>query len=76
MNDKEFIDKLKRELSKKSEENTEEYTENEIDKVNLDSKNIFDNFQDSQIYQKKYETQLLLNCILKTNGEKELFGAL
>lgn len=29
MNDKEFIDKLKRELSKKSEENTEEYTENE-----------------------------------------------
>ena len=38
MSDEEFINKLKSELSKNTKENVEEYSENEIDKVNLDSK--------------------------------------
>ena len=70
MSDKEFIDKLRRELNKKSGENTEEYTENEIDKVNLDSKNIFDNFQDSQIYQKEIRNSIVTQLHFKDKWRK------
>ena len=70
MSDKEFINKLKSELSKNTKENTEEYSENEIDKVNLDSKNIFDSFKDSQTYQKEIRDSVITQLRFKDKWRK------
>ncbi len=70
MNDKEFIKKLNQKLSEMSEENTEEYSEKEIDKVNLDSKNTFDNYEDSQIYQKEVRESIISQLHFKDKWRK------
>lgn len=70
MNDKEFIKKLKQELRKTSAENTEEYSEKEIDKVNLDSKNTFDNYEDSQLYQKEVRKSVISQLHFKDKWRK------
>lgn len=70
MSDEEFINKLKSELSKNTKENAEEYSENEIDKVNLDSKNIFDSFKDSQTYQKEIRNSVITQLRFKDKWRK------
>lgn len=70
MNDKEFIKKLKQDLRKTSAENTEEYSEKEIDKVNLDSKNTFDNYEDSQLYQKEVRKSVISQLHFKDKWRK------
>ncbi|ASE37807.1 MULTISPECIES: hypothetical protein [Staphylococcus] len=70
MSDEEFINKLKSELSKNTKENVEEYSENEIDKVNLDSKNIFDSFKDSQTYQKEIRNSVITQLRFKDKWRK------
>ncbi|MGX0157648.1 hypothetical protein ACUXFS_000479 [Staphylococcus cohnii] len=70
MNDKEFIKKLNQRLSEMSEENTEEHSEIEIDKVNLDSKNTFDNYEDSQIYQKEVRESIISQLHFKDKWRK------
>ncbi|MBE7356742.1 hypothetical protein INS17_09350 [Staphylococcus haemolyticus] len=70
MSDEEFINKLKSELSKNTKKNVEEYSENEIDKVNLDSKNIFDSFKDSQTYQKEIRNSVITQLRFKDKWRK------
>ncbi|MCW0998304.1 hypothetical protein, partial [Streptococcus anginosus] len=61
---------MKSELSKNTKENVEEYSENEIDKVNLDSKNIFDSFKDSQTYQKEIRNSVITQLRFKDKWRK------
>lgn len=56
MEDNEYIKrKLKENYEEQTKDDTKEYSEEEIDNVNLDSKNIFDSYKESQTYQKELE---------------------
>lgn len=59
MNDREFEEKLKKKLENLTTDSIEEYTQSEIDKVNLDSQNIFDSYEDSQKYQKELRNSVI-----------------
>lgn len=71
MEDNEYIKrKLKENYEEQTKDDTKEYSEEEIDNVNLDSKNIFDSYEESQTYQKEIRNSIVSQLHFKDKWRK------